>query len=429
MAKTKRLKLRLNPQAAAWQERLPLLADGEKYFSYLDSHQHSDPYGRFQWLCAWQARRSLTCSENSLERLMTWHQSDPDWAFGHLSYDLKNELEPLQSSHPAQFGWPHLGFFVPEHLVYQDEQGLWLESYSLTSEKELLALLPQNQAAQAATLDFQPTITKEMYLAQVKSLLAELQYGNIYEINFCLELAAQGDLNSPLVFKALNQAHQAPFSAFYRHQDLDLLCFSPERYLNKQGAQICSQPIKGTARRSEDPQEDQELLQALRASEKERAENVMIVDLVRNDLSRVAQKNTVQVKELFAIHSFEAVHQMVSTVQAKLRQDLPWSAALRHSFPMGSMTGAPKFSAMQLIDRHESFRRELYSGSVGYLSPQGDFDFNVVIRSILFHRKQKRARIRVGSAITIHCKPEDEYTECLLKAEKLQGKAKPKPSF
>lgn len=420
---SKRGKIRLDPSAADWQTRLPQLAEQHQHFVWLDSHHHQDPYGRFEWLCAWQARRKLSSNQNSIASLLEWHQKEPDWAFGHLSYDLKNELEALQSQQPAQFGWPNLAFFTPEHLVYQDQQGLWLESYSLQSQEDLIAVLPQGVALKPEALHFEPKLSKADYLNKVEQLLAELQYGNIYEINFCLELARTGKIDSTAVFQRLNSIHQAPFSALYRHQDLELLCFSPERYLQKQGKRLVSQPIKGTAARSLNPLEDQELKEALYASEKERAENVMIVDLVRNDLSRVAQKNSVQVKNLFAIESYEAVHQMVSTVQAELREELPWTAPLAHSFPMGSMTGAPKYSAMNLIDQHEHFRRELYAGSVGYLSPSGDYDFNVVIRSILYHRQKQMARLRVGSAITIHCDPEAEYRECLLKAEKLQSLA------
>lgn len=259
------------------------------------------------------------------------------------------------------------------------------------------------------------------YQERLQHLLRELQYGNIYEINFCLEAQAEGIPDSPALYRYLNERHRAPFTAFYRSEAVELLSFSPERYLQKRGAKLISQPIKGTAPRHTDPERDRAQAQALYASEKERAENIMIVDLVRNDLSRTARRGSVVVKELCGIYSFEAVHQMISTVASELREDCDFGDALAHSFPMGSMTGAPKYSALQLIDRYESFCRGLYAGSVGYISPEGDLDLNVVIRSILHHREQHFSSLRVGSAITIHCEPRAEYRECLLKAEKLMA--------
>ena len=177
-----------------------------------------------------------------------------------------------------------------------------------------------------------------------------------------------------------------------------------------------SQPIKGTSPRSENPFQDKANIEYLKHSLKERSENIMITDLVRNDLSKVATRGSVKVDELCGVYSFRQVHQMISTISAEMRPDKNWIDTVKATFPMGSMTGAPKVRAMQLIEKYEATKRGLYSGSVGYVSPDGDFDFNVVIRSILFNRKKGHLSYMVGSAITALANPEQEYEECLVKA-------------
>jgi para-aminobenzoate synthetase component 1 len=199
--------------------------------------------------------------------------------------------------------------------------------------------------------------------------------------------------------------------------EFSIFCGSPERYLNKAGSTLKSQPIKGTARRLANPEEDEKIKEELRASEKERAENVMIVDLVRNDLTKCALPGTVKVDELCGIYSFEQVHQMISTVSCQLAEGTTLSHILRSSFPMGSMTGAPKIRAMQLIESFEQTRRGVYSGSVGYIAPNGDFDLILIIRTMLYDADQKYLSFQVGSAITHQAIPEIEYDECLLKAK------------
>jgi para-aminobenzoate synthetase component 1 len=192
---------------------------------------------------------------------------------------------------------------------------------------------------------------------------------------------------------------------------------SPERFLKREGDRLMSQPIKGTVRRGRSAEEDNALIDTLQSSEKERAENVMIVDLVRNDLSRIAQKATVEVTELCGIHSFQTVHQMVSTIECRLDKDKGLSDILRATFPMGSMTGAPKISAMKHIDRIEPEGRGSYSGSIGYITPTGDFDFNVLIRSLFHNSKTESLVANVGGAITSLSDAHQEYEECMLKAE------------
>ena len=236
-------------------------------------------------------------------------------------------------------------------------------------------------------------------------------------MNFCQEFFAENTALDPVAFfLKLNEAAQAPFSAFYKLNDQYLACASPERFLKKTNNQLISQPIKGTSRRGKTPEEDEQLKTELRNDAKNQSENVMIVDLVRNDLGKSCVAGTVQVTELFGTYSFPTVHQMISTVEGTLQNDLDFVDALENAFPMGSMTGAPKVRAMQLIEQYEKTKRGLYSGAVGYITPEGDFDFNVVIRSVLYNQKNQYLSFQVGGAIVADSVPEREYEECLVKA-------------
>lgn len=199
-----------------------------------------------------------------------------------------------------------------------------------------------------------------------------------------------------------------------------MLSASPERYLKKDGETIISQPIKGTAKRSKNILEDDRLKIALSQDTKERSENIMIVDLVRNDLSKTAIKGSVKVEELTKVYTFDQVHQMISTVTSKVEETTHPVDVIKSTFPMGSMTGAPKISAMRIIEDLEASKRGLYSGSVGYFSPTGNFDFNVVIRSILYNKTKKYVSYSVGGAITAKSDPLKEYEECLLKAKAMR---------
>jgi para-aminobenzoate synthetase component 1 len=202
--------------------------------------------------------------------------------------------------------------------------------------------------------------------------------------------------------------------------DKYLVCSSPERFVQKKGPLVISQPIKGTIKREEDHAADILSRQALQQNSKERAENVMVVDLVRNDLSHTATAGSVKVTELFGIYSFAHVHHMISTVTAIPEPNLPFTAIIRQAFPMGSMTGAPKLRVLQLIEQYEQSRRGLFSGALGYITPEGDFDFNVVIRSILYNEETGYLSFPTGSAITSYADPEKEWEECLLKAASMK---------
>jgi len=401
-------------------EELLQLAASFNNCQLLDSNGYKDKYSQFNWLLGWGAQAEIQSSQQSFAKLRNFKEEHKDWLLGHLAYPLKDETENLNSRKSDFLNWPHLAFFVPETIIIAKDDSLICQSYKYHNAAQLQADLSQTiTPSHSRHPKFEASLSKDKYLEHISALKDELQAGNIYEINFCQAWYAQEEINPLHLFLELNRKHQAPFSSFYRLEDRYLLCFSPERYLQKQGRKLISQPIKGTAPRAQSEKEDTERKLGLLASEKERAENVMIVDLVRNDLSRTAAKASVKVEELFGLYSFNAVHQMISTISSQLAAQYDLIDALETSFPMGSMTGAPKISAMQLIDRHENFNRGLYSGSVGYISPEGNADFNVIIRSILYSYQLKRAEVKVGGAITIHCNAEEEYEECLLKAEKV----------
>jgi len=352
-----------------------------------------------------------------------------DWWFGYLGYDLKNELENLHSSNIDGAHFPTVQFFRPEYVIEVNGGSAYLYfSEEHTSEEQALSFVrelenPENrEAVQSNAIELVARQSKEDYLTHLDKVLKHIRFGNIYEVNYCQEFYAENaTMDAVNTYFALKDKTQAPFCAYGKFGEHHLLCGSPERYLKKEGELLTSQPIKGTAPRGKTVAEDKLLKEQLEKDPKERAENTMIVDLVRNDLSKVAQANTVNVEEWCGIYSFETVHQMISTVTAKTKKDVTFSDTLRATFPMGSMTGAPKISAMHIIEEEEVMQRGIYSGAVGYIRPNGDFDFNVVIRSIAYNAATKYVSVMAGGAITAASDPEKEYAESLLKAEAMRS--------
>lgn len=339
------------------------------------------------------------------------------WVFGHLSYDFKNRLEELQSENPASLNFPESYFFVPEILVLVSEGQAQIHSFG----RSAAAILQEIENAPAVEEFHFPSpqllhaIDKKKYLETLNTIHQHLGRGDIYEMNFCHEVIAGGALQPLSAYRKLTALAPNPFAAFYRLNDHYLICSSPERFICRNGDRVLSQPIKGTAPRGENPVSDLQYKEQLLGSEKERSENVMIVDLVRNDLSRVALKSSVVTDELFGVYTFPKVHQMISTVSCSVNTSTTFMDIVRATFPMGSMTGAPKIRAMQLIEKCEDFRRGLFSGTVGYISPDGDFDFNVVIRSIQYNAANNIIALAAGGAITFNSIPENEYEETILK--------------
>ena len=323
------------------------------------------------------------------------------YKFGFLCFEIFHRNFKTHPQNEPIVNFPLIHFFNPEELITFNQ------------------LTNFNPSCKPKISKFKLQFTQFEYIKIVQNLLQHIQKGDIYEINFCFHLEANGYIKPVDTYLILNHFSPSPFSCFVKYENLYLLSASPERFLQLKGNSLISQPIKGTAKRSKDEMEDKFLAENLRKSKKERSENVMIVDLVRNDLAMICEPGTVCVEELFGIYSYKHVHQMISTVVGKKVKDIPWLGCVEHLFPMGSMTGAPKHKAIELITKYEPLKRGLFSGSVGYVKPNGDFDFNVVIRSILYDDSCGKILINVGSAITAYSNPKQEYEECLLKAHAL----------
>jgi len=390
-------------------------------FCLLDNSQYHFETPAFECLLAVGCRRKITLSAGSaFDSLKDFCSTGNDWLFGHLGYDLKNETEQLTSGNFDGLHFPDGFFFIPKIVLQlnernvtifcEDDAGIIFETISATD-----AFIERKAGV---PISIQNRIAHDDYIAIVKEIQAHILKGDCYEVNFCQEFYASDAAIHPLgVYNSLITISPNPFAAFYKLDDHYCMCASPERYFKKTGNTIFSQPIKGTAKRNlENPKLDEQSRQHLINSEKEKSENVMVVDLVRNDLSRVCKQGSVEVEELFGIYSFPQVHQMISTITGELDDGSDWIDVVKATFPMGSMTGAPKKRVMEIIERLEQTKRGLFSGAIGYVTPEGDADFNVVIRSILYTAKAKYVSFQAGSAITFYSDAEEEYKECLLKA-------------
>jgi para-aminobenzoate synthetase component 1 len=395
---------------------------------FLDNNNYASSYHQNEAMLAADALDTLSCQAgNAFSSLQQYHQTHQDWLFGHLAYDLKNETFPGLFSHNKDgVDFPDLFFFRPRIIMLLNGHEVRIGGWDM-DENAAGDIYAQCTATPAHVTQHMPGGTvqahldKRQYLDAVKGLQDHIHRGDCYEVNFCRENFITDITVDPLsLFEKLNNVSPSPFAAYYRTNDLYMACSSPERFMQKHGQEVISQPIKGTIRRADDPVVDEARRKELQQNSKERAENVMVVDLVRNDLSHTAQRGSVEVTELFGIYSFAQVHHMISTVRAIPETHLPFTEVIRQAFPMGSMTGAPKRSVLQLIEQYEKSRRGLFSGALGYITPEGDFDFNVVIRSILYNANRRYLSFTTGSAITYYADPVKEWEECLLKAEAMK---------
>ncbi len=394
---------------------------------FLDNNHYPGAEGKYECLLAAGARHIIGDDTTApLALLRKAHQQHKDWLFGHICYDYKNITEPkLTSGKPVKTGFPVIQFFVPETVCYisRDCKTFTIESCGDTGVvyEQIMNQADNQLQEKLPALQFKKVIERHAYIETIQKLRTHIADGDCYEINYCNEGYCEKAAIDPLsVFKSLNRLSPAPFAAYYRLHNLYLMCASPERYMRKTGSRLLSQPIKGTARRDPDPATDELIKNRLRDDIKEQAENVMITDLVRNDLARCCGTGSIKVEELFGIYTFPQVHQMISSVSGTLKQDMHFTEALRCSFPMGSMTGAPKFKVMQLIEQYEQSRRELFSGTVGYISPDGDSDFNVIIRSLFYNADSRYLSYQTGGAITYDSDPIKEWDEMQLKAWALE---------
>jgi para-aminobenzoate synthetase component 1 len=384
-------------------------------FCFLDNRQYSINPGTYE--CLLGAGIADSIQSGNIKDLDSFVQHKKDWIFGHLSYELKGELHGNKVLKQDPIGFPHYFFFRPqETLCIRDGM---LHIYSKHPDDIYRQLMDTDPPAvsRPATVNIQPAFSREAYTDLILKLQAHIRRGDCYEINFCQEFFANETVVDPAaLFERLLEESPNPFSAFYRLEDRYLVCASPERFLSRQGDRLISQPIKGTIRRDlQNPAHDAALRDELFNSGKDRSENVMVVDLVRNDLSRICEDGSVKTEELYGVYAYPQVYQMISTISGIIRKDVSFSDLLKATFPMGSMTGAPKHRVMELIDRYEPTARGIFSGSVGYMEPGGDFDFNVVIRSIMYNHAKQYLSYQVGSGITFYSDPVKEWEECMLK--------------
>ncbi|SHG17346.1 para-aminobenzoate synthetase component 1 [Flavobacterium segetis] len=394
---------------------------------YLDSNDYPQVYSSYDCVVAVDAFTSVkTDFHNAFEDLKQYQQISKDWLFGYLSYDLKNNTESLSSTNFDGLHFPDLFFFQPKKLFLLKGNQLEIKYLNFCDDEvemdfRKITTTPDIEENLEEKLIVQQRISKKEYINKVSNAIEHIQRGDIYELNFCMEFFAEHAIINPIEkFSLLNEISQPPFATFFKNDKHFLLSATPERYLRKDGDRIISQPIKGTAKRFTDSVKDLDSRNNLASDPKERSENIMITDLVRNDLSKTAQKGSVEVTELCGIYSFLQVHQMITTIISKIENQYAAVDVIKTTFPMGSMTGAPKIAAMKIIEELEETKRGLYSGAVGYFKPDGDFDFNVVIRSILYNQERKYVSFSVGSAITSLSIPEKEYEECLLKARAMR---------
>lgn len=403
-------------QALSWanQFRVLCLLDSNSY-----PHKN---YKSKEWVLAIDAMEEIVCNQNAFDALKEFQANSLTTIFGFLSYDLKNELENLESKNQDGLKFPELYFFKPRYVL-EISEGKLTVNRNYPETFELIERIRNQKSEirnQKSEMKLYARTSKETYLQNIEKIRAQIEAGDFYEMNYCNEFyAEQAEINPLGTFLNLNKKGKAPFSCFFKLDDKFLLCASPERFLKKEGTKLISQPIKGTIKKGTTDQVNELLKTQLQNDLKERGENIMIVDLVRNDLARSSKPGSVNVEELCEVYEFNSVNQMISTVVSEVSSD--GITAIKNAFPMGSMTGAPKIEVMKNIERYEDFTRGLYSGSVGYITSDSDsdFDFNVVIRSIIYNSTQKYVSVRVGGAITYDSIAENEWNEILLKAKSM----------
>ena len=406
-----------------FKKKLLFYLDKRSRFCFLDNNNNYNKYSSFDYLAAFGIKKKISPEKNIFSSFKSFLDRNKDWVFGHFSYDLKNELENLNSLNKDYFEFKKLNFFIPFYIFKVKNRTLTIIYDSSKSNiSSLYNKIINEEEPKKINHEFkvQPTITKKKYLSIINLIKEHIQKGDIYEMNFCQEFNVKFNELSPVqLFTKLNNYTGSPFASIYKVNKKYCLCSSPERYIRNKNNKVISQPIKGTESRGSTIESDKKNKKKLNNSQKDFSENVMIVDLVRNDLSVTAKKNTVKVEELAKLYSYKNVHHLISTISSKINPNFHPLDVIKHSFPMGSMTGAPKLKSMELIEKYENVKRGLYSGSIGYFTPELDFDFNVVIRSLLYNQKSNYLSFIVGGAVTIESDPNNEYEECLTKAKSI----------
>ena len=383
-------------------------------FSFLDHNHYSFEKPAFDVILAAGSYKSIELNQSELFlKLKDFSQNNNDWLFGHFNYP---------SEQKDKIDFPAAYFFIPQYLIKVQDYHVSISSIDKSPDEIYAEIQNQDESVSKTVfsqIQIKNKISQGEYYNKLNEIKNHIQRGDCYEINFCQEFYSENTLVDPLfLFHQLNQYSPNPFAAFYKLNDKFCLCASPERFIKKSGKEIISQPIKGTSKRNlVDADKDADLKSKLLNSSKEKSENVMIVDLVRNDLSKICMEGSVNVKELFGIYTFPQVHQMISTIRGEVDDQTHWTEIVDACFPMGSMTGAPKKRVMELIEKYESGPRGLFSGSIGYITPDFDFDFNVVIRSVFYNSTTQYLSFKAGGGITNLSDLEEEYKESCLKVE------------
>lgn len=401
------------------------LSEGQEPLIYLDSqykgHKASGKsylaYGQEAYIKAFGDKIEVCSGEsvdiqtgNPWQALKSFQKTHKSWLFGYLGYDLKNYVENLDSANEDKIGLPDLYFFVPKVIVEISEPNG--EIKVIKGEFDINAVLDREPLP--TYIELKDRIDSERYFKKIEKAKEHIKEGDFYEINISHQMKYAFKGKSFDLYRAMKNAGPVPFGAYMQLDEMRICCASPERFLSNVGKKIVSQPIKGTLAKNGKKVEPD----VLKNSTKDRAENLMIVDLVRNDIGRIAEKGTVKVNSLFEIQEFETVFQMVSTIEGQLKKGVNIVDAIAACFPMGSMTGAPKIRAMKVIEELEDYKRGLYSGAIGYMTPDEDFDFNVVIRTAII--KGEELFYSVGGAITSDSELVSEWDETLAKARALE---------
>jgi para-aminobenzoate synthetase component 1 len=405
-----------------FKDKLLFFSKSKENVILLDSNNKKNDY---EFIFSYGKISELKSFDNSLDKLDNYIKQVDDWIFGFISYDLKGEIEGFSSKNLKYFDVPNLSFFQPSTIWVFD--GVELKALYF-DEKELFDVWNEINKIHIGygiksnpNVELKGRLSREEYIKKIKNIKKRIKMGDTYELNFCFDFFNDNTkINPENTFKKLNKLTESPMSVYYKDHHLHVLSSSPERFIKRNKKTIISQPIKGTKKRGKNIDEDVFLINSLKNSIKEKSENHMIVDLVRNDFSRIAKKGSVKVTELSKINTYKNIHQMVSTIEAQIENDMFFSTILKSTFPMGSMTGAPKIKTMKIIDELEETSRGIYSGAIGYIDPNENFDFNVVIRTIIYDDKLSKISVNVGSGITFKSDPKDEYEECLTKIDALK---------
>jgi para-aminobenzoate synthetase component 1 len=387
-------------------------------FVLLDSAHIQSAAGRnkYKWICGLEGE-SIESSWKEMRHISASRMGD--WSIFLLPYDCIYEMQEHDSAPQSWVPFTKPVHYFPEVILaetWEGEMRYWPDEEKAMDCVNSYPL--EKRIIKATDLSVQFNTSEADYKLMVEQIKRDIVAGAYYEANYTIEGRVEGIFNHPFKkFESLSSISPAPFSAFFQNPDRFLISSSPERFLGKYGTKLFTQPIKGTAPRFSDT--DMVGFDYLVNSEKERAEHVMIVDLVRNDLTKVCEPGTIKVPELMKIYAYTHIFQMVSTVEGQVSESADFLDLMNACFPMGSMTGAPKLEVIKTMNAYEDQSRGLYSGTIGYIDPDGDLDSSVIIRSLIGDKQQKRMAINVGGAITYDSDPDKEYEECMLKAQKM----------